>query len=151
MPTVQLRDARPADLPALLALEAGFPGDRLSARQFRHHLANPRARLRIAEGGGAVLGYHLLLLHRGSGQARLYSIAVDESARGLGLGRRLLKDAEAQARAAGRHGLRLEVRQDNAAANALYLAAGYRQLAALPAYYDDGADGWRYGRELPGA
>lgn len=151
MPTVQLRDARPADLPALLALEAGFPGDRLSARQFRHHLGNPRARLRIADAGGAVLGYHLLLLRRGSGLARLYSIAVDAAARGLGLGRRLLADAEAQARAAGRHGLRLEVRQDNAAANALYLAAGYRRLAALPAYYDDGADGWRYGRELPGA
>mgnify|MGYP006197207747 CR=1 FL=1 len=43
--------------------------------------------------------------------------------------------------------LRLEVRQDNAAANALYQAAGYRPLAALPGYYEDGAAGWRYGRD----
>lgn len=151
MPTVQLRDARPADLPALLALEARFPGDRLSARQFRHHLANPRARLRVAVGGEAVLGYHLVLLRQGSRRARLYSIAVDDAARGQGLGRRLLADAEAQARAAGRQGLRLEVRQDNVAANALYQAAGFQRLEALPGYYDDGGDGWRYGRDWPGA
>lgn len=147
----RLRTARPADLPALLALEAHFPGDRLSARQFRHHLANPRARLRVAVAGENVLGYHLVLLRRGSSLARLYSIAVDEAARGQGLGRRLLADAEAQARAAGCRGLRLEVRQDNAAANALYQAAGYRPLAALPGYYDDGAAGWRYGRDWPRA
>ena len=147
----RLRTARPADLPALLALEAHFPGDRLSARQFRHHLANPRARLRVAVAGENLLGYHLVLYGRGSGLARLYSIAVDEAARGQGLGRRLLADAEAQARAAGCRGLRLEVRQDNAAANAFYQAAGYRPLAELQAYYDDGAPGWRYGRDWSGA
>ena len=42
---------------------------------------------------------------------------------------------------------RLEVRQDNAAAVGLYEAAGYARLAPLPAYYEDGGDGWRYGRE----
>lgn len=143
----RLRDARPADLPALLALEARFPGDRLSARQFRRHLASPRARLRVLEGPAGVLGYHLLLRRAGSGWARLYSIAVDPAARGQGLGRRLLADAEAGARAAGCRGLRLEVRADNAAATGLYEAAGYRRVAALPAYYEDGGDGWRYARE----
>lgn len=145
-PDHRLRTARATDLPDLLALEARFPGDRLSARQFRHHLGNPRARLRVAVAGGRVAGYHLVLLRAGSAWARLYSIAVDPAARGRGLGRRLLADAEAQARAAGRRGLRLEVRQDNAAAVALYEAAGYRRLAALPAYYQDGGSGWRYAR-----
>ena len=42
---------------------------------------------------------------------------------------------------------RISRRQDNAAANALYQAAGYRPLAALPGYYEDGAAGWRYGRD----
>ena len=141
-----LRPARPADLPELLALEALFPGDRLSARQFRRHLGNPRARLRVVAEGGRVRGYHLLLLRADSDWARLYSIAVDPAARGQGLGRRLLADAERQARAAGRGGLRLEVRQDNAAAVALYASAGYRCIAALPAYYADGGAGWRYAR-----
>ncbi|TNJ33007.1 GNAT family N-acetyltransferase [Arenimonas terrae] len=142
------RTARAADLPDLLALEARFPGDRLSARQFRHHLGNPRARLRVLPGASALLGYHLLLLRAGSGWARLYSLVVDPIARGRGLGRILLADAEAQARRAGCRGLRLEVRQDNVAANALYAAAGYRHLAALPAYYQDGGDGWRLVREF---
>ncbi|WP_146907301.1 GNAT family N-acetyltransferase [Arenimonas daejeonensis] len=145
-PEYRLRTARATDLPGLLALEARFPGDRLSARQFRHHLGNPRARLRVAVAGGQVAGYHLVLLRAGSAWARLYSIAVDPAARGRGLGRRLLADAERQARVAGRRGLRFEVRQDNAAAVALYEAAGYRRQAALPAYYQDGGSGWRYAR-----
>lgn len=145
-PDYRLRPARATDLPDLLAIEARFPGDRLSARQFSHHLGNPRARLRVAAAGPEVAGYHLVLLRAGSAWARLYSIAVDPAVRGRGLGRRLLADAEAQARVAGRRGLRLEVRQDNVAAVALYEAAGYRRLAALPAYYQDGGSGWRYGR-----
>jgi ribosomal-protein-alanine N-acetyltransferase len=73
---------------------------------------------------------------------------VDPAARGRGLGRILLADAEAQARRAGCRGLRLEVRQDNLAANALYAAAGYQRLTSLPAYYEDGGDGWRLAREF---
>lgn len=142
------RTAHAADLPGLLALEARFPGDRLSARQFRHHLDSPRARLRVVADGQVLLGYHLLLTRAGSRWARLYSLAVEPAARGRGLGRILLADAERQARAAGCIGLRLEVRQDNVAANALYAAAGYRRLAALPGYYQDGGDGWRLQREL---
>ena len=143
-PPLRLRTARAADLPARLALEQTFPGDRMSARQFRHHLASPRARWRVAEAGGRLLGYALVLLRRDSDRARLYSIAVDPAARGQGLGRRLLAAAEKDAARAGRTAMTLEVRQDNPAANALYQSAGYRRLAALPAYYEDGAPGWRY-------
>jgi ribosomal-protein-alanine N-acetyltransferase len=142
------RAARAADLPGLLALESRFPGDRLSARQFRYHLANPRAVLRVLAQGPALRGYHLLLTRAGSRWARLYSLVVDPAARGRGLGRVLLADAERQARRAGCAGLRLEVRQDNVAANALYAAAGYRRLASLPGYYQDGGDGWRLLREI---
>ena len=84
MPPPRLRDARPADLPALLVLEAMFQGDRLSARQFRRHLGNPRARLRVAAADGRLLGYHLVFLRAGSPWARLYSIAVDPAAQGSG-------------------------------------------------------------------
>lgn len=146
-PDPHLRAARAADLPALLALEAGFPGDRLTTRQFRYHLGNPRARIRVAVQGRKLLGYSLLLVRRNSARARLYSIAVDPAARGLGVGRRLLVAAETDAAAAGHQGLVLEVRQDNHAANALYRSAGYHLVAILPGYYQDGADGWRHARD----
>ena len=143
-----LRDARPDDLPALLALEAQFPGDRLSARQFRHHLRNPAASLRVLAEGGALLGYTLVLVRAGTRPARLYSIAVDRAQRGRGLGARLLRDAERRARRAGRTLLRLEVRADNPAAIGLYRAAGYLPIGRRAGYYEDGADALRFEKEL---
>jgi ribosomal protein S18 acetylase RimI-like enzyme len=44
--------------------------------------------------------------------------------------------------------LRLEVRADNVAAIRLYERHGYRRIGRLAAYYDDGADGWRYEQPL---
>lgn len=146
--SVSLRDGRLDDLPALLALEAQFPGDRLSARQFRRHLISPSARLRVIELGTTLAGYALLFRRRGSTMARLYSIAVDASARGRGIGAALLADAEAAARAAGATALRLEVRFDNAAAIALYRARGYREFGRHGGYYADGADALRFEKPL---
>jgi ribosomal-protein-alanine acetyltransferase len=144
-----VRPARRADLPALLALEQrAFQGDRLSARQFRHHLGNPSAWFAVAEIEGQLAGNALLFFRRGSAVARLYSIVVASKARGRGLGARLLVAAEAAARRHGCREVRLEVRQDNTAAIALYEGAGYQRVAKLPDYYADGAAGWRYARPI---
>src|SRR5690606_28943772 len=146
MSTRCLRTASLVHLRALLALEAQFPGDRLSARGFRHHLGNPRADLRLILADGYIAGYHLVLDRRLSRWSRLYSIAVGWSVRGAGLGRQLLADAESRARARGRRGLRLEVRVDNEAAIRLYESAGYARGRRIRRYYDDGKDAWRYGK-----
>lgn len=145
-PAPLLRDATEDDLPALLALEAGFPGDRLSARQYRHHLRSPCARMRVAVVEGQVAGSSLVLTRAGSRRARLYSIVVDPASRGRGLGRMLAEDALAQARKAGCDRMGLEVRADNASALALYRALGFSEQRRLPGYYDDGADGVRLER-----
>lgn len=146
---LRVRPARRADLPALLALEQrAFRGDRLSARQFRHHLRNPSAWFAVAEVEGHLAGNALLFFRRGSRAARLYSIVVAPKARGRGVGARLLVAAEAAARRRGCRELRLEVRQDNVAAIGLYEGAGYQRVAELPEYYEDGAAGWRYARSL---
>lgn len=147
-PALVLRPATHADLPALLALEARFPGDRMSARQFRRHLRSVTARLHVAELEGVVRGASLLFFRAGSDGVRLYSLVVDAAARGHGLGQRLLVDAETAAHRRGCTRMRLEVRADNAVANALYQRAGYQQVARLPGYYEDGADGLRYQRTL---
>jgi ribosomal-protein-alanine N-acetyltransferase len=143
-----VRDASAADLPRLLALEQLFPGDRLSLRQFRHHLASSSARLRVAVVADALAGYALTLLRKGSNAARLYSIVVDPARRGLGLGETLLADALQQARLAGKTELRLEVREDNASAIALYQRMGFTPFGRREGYYEDGCAALRFVRQL---
>lgn len=139
-----LRPARAADLAALVALEqAVFSGDRMAARQFRHHLDSPSGDLVVATGNGGLLGYALLLRRRGSRIGRIYSIAVSAQARGSGLGRALLEHLEGLAHAHGLTEIRLEVRKDNAGAITLYQRAGYEIFSERAAYYEDGVDAWR--------
>jgi len=150
--TLPVRHATPADLDALVALELGaFRGDRMSRAQYRRHLASPRAAVLVADAPGeGLLGSALVFFRAGSTLARLYSIAAAPAARGRGIGKALLAAAEDAARARGCRALRLEVRVDNAAAVALYEGAGYRRIGSYAGYYEDGADAWRYEKDLGG-
>jgi len=104
--------------------------------------------MRVLVEGTRLLGYALLLFRRRSRVARIYSLVVDAGQRGRGLGRELLADAEVLARRRGARVLRLEVRDDNAAARALYGAAGYREIARRAGYYEDGMDALRLEKPL---
>jgi ribosomal-protein-alanine acetyltransferase len=149
-PRFAIRLGRPADLPRLVEIENGsFPGDRLSRRALARHLGSPTAAVLVATAqSGQVVAYALLLFRRNASVARLYSVAVDPAARGLGLSRRLMAAAEAAARRRGASALVLEVRIDNAAAIRLYEALGYRRFARRSAYYEDEADALRYRKPL---
>jgi len=132
------RVAVPGDVPALVALEHQcFTTDRLSSRSFHWMISRAHDQLRVAEQDGQLLGYALVLFRRGSVFARLYSIAIAEHARGLGLGKQLLSHAEACAVTHGCTHLRLEVRTDNPGALALYERKGYRRFAVVNGYYAD--------------
>jgi ribosomal-protein-alanine N-acetyltransferase len=142
-----IRPARSADLAAILAIEqAVFQTDRLTRRALRHHLA--RGGLHVADVGGEIAGYFLLLRRSGAVRARLYSIAVAPSRAGNGLGRALLEAAEERAAARGCAELRLEVRTDNAAAIALYERSGYHRLGTVEGFYEDGAPALRLAKRL---
>jgi ribosomal-protein-alanine acetyltransferase len=135
---VTIRPAVLDDLDALAALEARvFATDRLSRRSFRHFLTEDRDELLVADLGGRIAGYALVLFRAGTALGRLYSIAVAPEAAGRGLGRALLDAAETAAEGRGCLFLRLEVREDNAKAKRLYRAAGYRQVARVADYYED--------------
>jgi ribosomal protein S18 acetylase RimI-like enzyme len=157
MSGVRIRDAARSDLDGLAALEnRSFTSDRMARRGLRRLIGRPTARLRVAAerlSGGRVLirGYHLVLLRKGSRVARVYSIAVDRPARGAGLGKRLLADAEDVAARAGRHRLRLEVRARNRAAIAFYERQGYGRIGRYRNYYADGSDALRYEKPLTGS
>jgi len=146
-----LRPARRDDVDALVGLEQRcFPGDRLTRARFLALLRRPTAAFVVADDDDAtgLDGYALLLSRRGSTIARLYSIAVDQGARGRGLGRRLVAAAEELARRRGAARLRLEVRADNDAAIALYRGLGFHDFAIHADYYDDGTDAVRFEKAL---
>jgi len=133
-----IRPATPADLDALVGLEARFPGDRLSRRAWRRHLASPRSLCLVAAGNSDLLGDVLLLRRADSRWWRLYSLVRSPSAP-AGTGRRLLEAALAAAEAAGAAGVRLEVRGDNRSAIALYRSLGFTLFSTVDGYYEDGA------------
>lgn len=143
-----IRRAKAADIDGMLALEQLFPSDRLSRPALRRFLRVPGARLWVAVQGKAIVGDLILLLRANADYGRVYSVVVAPVARGQGLGDRLVAAAERATRAEGRSRLRLEVREDNLPAQRLYEKRGYRRVATLAAYYEDGADGQRLEKSL---
>lgn len=149
MTDYRIRRATLADLDALVALERrAFTTDHLSRRQYRHHITSGRASVLAAVDANALLGKAVVFFRRNSAIARLYSIAVAHEARGRGVGEALLGAAERTAQTRGCRWLRLEVRQDNAGAIRLYERMGYRRFGAHAGFYEDGADAWRYEKQL---
>jgi ribosomal-protein-alanine acetyltransferase len=145
----RIRGAERADLDALVEIENRcFDSDRLSRRSFRHLLTRGRAATLVAESGGVVVGYVLVLFSHGTLHARIYSLAVDPAARGLGLGRDLVEAAEDAAKDQECSEIRLEVRKDNAEAIGLYESLGYRRFGVLADYYEDHEDALRYRKSL---
>lgn len=133
-----LRRARREDVPALAAFEERvFATDRISARSFRDFVEKPSASLFVAEAGGALAGYALVLFRAGTSVARLYSIAVAPAFSRRGIARMMLARVEEEARDHGALFLRLEVRADNMGAITLYRAAGYREFGRFLDYYED--------------
>ncbi len=115
-----------------------FTGDRISRRSFSRFLKG-----RTADGHGLFVGdelvaYSLLLFRRNSRMARIYSLAVDRSWRGRGLGRQLVEAAADIARRRGCDRIQLEVAEGNRAARTLYESLGYVPVASRPGYYENG-------------
>ena len=147
--SLMIRPARLHDLEALVAIEnRSFDVDRFSRRSFRYLLTKANAETLVYEEEGRVLAYVMLLFNTGTSLSRLYSLAVDPSLRGRGIGKALITAAEDSAIAHDCIYLRLEVRRDNAAAICLYEKLGYKPIGHLPDYYEDHMEALRYEKLL---
>lgn len=104
-----------------------------NASAFRDFLSAPRVVCAI-RGRGFALGRVTL------DEAELLTIAVDPSARRMGLGRACLAGFEAEALRSGAMRVFLEVAETNRAARKLYSGAGYAQVGIRSGYYRE-ADG----------
>lgn len=143
------RQAQPSDLAELLALESQrFVVDRISERSFRRWLRLEHEGLVVTICDDALVGYLLLLRRKNSRVVRLYSIAVAAPMTGKGMGRALMKEAEAMATRWGAGHIRLEVQASNRRAIRLYNLFGYERVHDLPRYYEDGSNGLRMQKTL---
>ena len=144
-----IRDAEPSDIPALVDLEKRcFETDLLSPRSFRHFLTRGNADVFLDEEGGKLRGYCLVLYHRNTSLARLYSMAVDPKCRKQGVASALLGFAEKRALSEGATRMRLEVNQKNRAAQKLYRQHDYDKFAVYLDYYEDHANALRMEKDL---
>lgn len=114
----------------LAALHASaFVDDRgWSAAEFEALASGPGTAIHAAAEGVSIV-------RTVAGEAELLTLAVAPAARRCGLGAALLRVSEAAAISAGAGRMVLEVAEDNAAARALYAAAGYAALGRRRAYY----------------
>lgn len=134
-----MRDVHWTDIPALAALEQElFADDAWSEATWWAELAErPRRSYVLEEGpGGQVLGYAGLDL--GGEVADVMTVAVAPAAQGRGLGRALLGELVARARAHHAAHLMLEVRADNEPARKLYEHNGFEVLTVRRRYYQPG-------------
>lgn len=143
-PAWALRLARIDDAAALQALEDScFVADRISRRSYQRLLRRDSAQIVIAtsgenDGQSALCGSLVLLFRRGTGVARVYSIAVAPQARGQGLASQLLAHAKRLARQRGCGRITAEIRDDNVASIATFRRAGFEIFGRYEGYYDDG-------------
>lgn len=138
--TPVLRPTVVGDLAAIAAAEAAaFPDDAWSEDLLAQGVAGelPTVRYWLLEEDGRLLG-HAVVSVAGE-DAELQRIAIVAGERRRGLGRRLLDGCLAEAAERGATRMLLEVREDNIAALALYLDAGFTEIARRPRYFRDGS------------
>ena len=138
-----------AHLEELLELEQQcFVTDQLSRRSMRRFLANEQSVFRVALHQGHCIGYVLIVFHRGTRLARMYSLAVGPEWQGHGIARKLIGSGEAEAQNRGALYIRLEVNNTNERAIGLYQSQGYIKFGLLHDYYEDHSDALRMQKRI---
>jgi ribosomal protein S18 acetylase RimI-like enzyme/uncharacterized OsmC-like protein len=100
------------------------------ARHIDDDVASAQAAVWVAEDGrGAVVGYITTRIDTAAGVGLIPNMAVRATARGEGIGRRLIEHALAQFRAAGLELARIETLDQNAVGQHLYPACGFTEIA----------------------
>ena len=131
---LQIRDMLSTDVAAVAAIEAASFSDAWAPSAFSDLLSRPYARLRVLVAPDrAILGYCILL--QAADQGEIANICTAPSARGQGIGGRLLDDALSAADAGGLIEVYLEVRTSNSAARALYAGRGFVMVGRRRGYY----------------
>lgn len=113
--------------------ELGIVGGRdwrwRKARQIDEDCAANPSGVFVAETDGKILGYITTLIDREAGKGRIPNLAVDASARGSGIGRKLIEHALDYFRREGLAFAMIETMTNNAAGQHLYPSCGFIEVA----------------------
>lgn len=141
--TLIIRRCVPADLERISLIERASFSDPWSFEAFSAALALRHLRFLVAEdtghgrvtGGGVpgLVGYVVALVMADEGE--IADLAVAPAARCRGVGRRLLERVMAEVMESGVRALYLEVRESNAAAQALYRSLSFEEVGRRRGYY----------------
>ena len=129
-----IRDAREGDLERLEALEGLCFSVPWTREMLRSQLPDGQHVFLAAEEDGQVLGYVGMTFVLDEGY--IGNVAVDPAARRRGIGRALISELLARARALSLSFVTLEVRETNAPAIALYAGFGFAPVGLRKNYYD---------------
>ncbi len=136
-PKLRVRRARPADLPAILALyrelgDGATVPPRRARRLLRRMTAYPDYGVYVAVAGRAIVGTFALLVmdnlaHRGAPSGVVEDVAVRRDWHRRGVGRRMMRAALAHCRARRCYKLTLSSNARRVDAHRFYAALGFRR------------------------
>jgi len=133
------------DAPALARLAAAALPEPWSEQGFAEEIEAAAARVWVArDSGGEPIGY--LVAHTVQAEIQLLSLAVDAGCRRRGIGRSLVEHALGQERGAAI--AHLEVRSNDAGAQAFYARLRFQPVGRRPGFYPGGVDAISLARVL---
>ena len=148
-----LRLAREDDLEELLRLEQEsfvdyYAPHRFDRSDFYFNLQRPNGIFWVAAKRRGLAGYidGVVIERKGQKRADLLSIAVEEEARGKGLGGKLMQRFLDEAKQRGCASAVLEVAKENSVGQHLFKKLGFKRSRSLPDYYGGDHDGIRMSR-----
>lgn len=132
----QIRIASEADLENIMHIEkACFGNDAWSKSNMKSELLAPHTTYVVAEESDSLIGYAGLSKLASSTSSDIQTIAVSESHRGLGIGRKLMESLLDFARKQKAKEVFLEVREDKPTPQKLYVSLGFSAIDRRENYY----------------
>lgn len=133
MPAISIREMHLGDVPEALRIERLSFSTPWSEASFLSEVYGQRSFTRVAECGGALVGY--ICMRHVADECHLLDLAVDPDYRGRGVAGMLLNSGFEAMREEGCRFLFLEVRESNIPSLKLYEKLGFKVTGLRKAYY----------------
>ena len=145
-----IRRVTEQDIPYLLDIEMlCFHTDRFNKKRFLYFLSKSSKNLfYVIEDNSKIIGYILTAFKSNVSLAYIYSIAILPEFQRNDYGNKLLLFVEEKLKEIGKNRVHCEVRIDNKASKAFFVANKFEKYAIRKNYYEDGCDAYCYKKDL---